>query len=75
MAPVALSPDDDHDHDGFDDDDDVDVDGDGAGDGDGDGDGDGNGDDGNLHIPPVSDGTDAENQKSCGQKLVSDPTL
>ena len=65
MAPVALSPDDDHDHDGFDDDDDVDVDGDGAG----------NGDDGNLHIPPVSDGTDAENQKSCGQKLVSDPTL
>ena len=67
MAPVALSPDDDHDHDGFDDDDDVDVDGDGAGDGDG--------DDGNLHIPPVSDCTDAENQKSCGQKLVSDPTL
>ena len=27
-----------------------------------------------LHIPPVSDGTDAENKESRGKELVSNPT-
>ena len=30
--------------------------------------------DGNLHIPAISDGTDAENQKSCCKELVSNTT-